>query len=73
MEESIRKLEEDYQSFRKGEKSNLSVKTDALLLLDKARIKGDTKMVEEITDMLMDLELSIAENKCNCQKGDSCG
>ena len=51
----------------------MSVKTDALLLLDKARIKGDTKMVEEITDMLMDLELSIAENKCNCHKGDSCG
>ena len=73
MEESIRKLKEDYQSFRKGEKSNLTVKTDALLLLDKARIKGDTKMVEEITDMLMDLELSIAENKCNCHKGDSCG
>ena len=73
MEESIRKLKEDYQSFRKGEKSNLTVKTDALLLLDKARIKGDTKMVEEVTDMLMDLELSIAENKCNCHKGDSCG
>jgi len=49
------------------------VKTDALLLLDKAKIKGVTEVVEEITDMLMDLELSISENKCNCHKGDSCG
>ena len=73
MQESIRKLREDYQSFRKGEKSNLAVKTDALLLLDKAKTKGDTEVVEEITDMLMDLEFSISENKCNCHKGDSCG
>ena len=73
MAESIEKLREDYQSFRKGEKSNLAVKTDALLLLDKARSKGDFNVVDEISDMLMDLELSIAENKCNCHKGDSCG
>ena len=72
MQESIRKLREDYQSFRKGEKSNLAVKTDALLILDKAKTKGDPELVEEITDMLMDLELSISENKCNCHKGDSC-
>lgn len=72
MNENIRKLREDYQSFRKGEKSNLAVKTDALLLLDKAKTRGDAEVVDEITDMLMDLELSISENECNCHKGDSC-
>ena len=72
MAESIEKLREDYQSFRKGEKSNLAVKTDALLLLDNAKTNGDTEVVEEITDMLLDLELSISENKCICHKGDSC-
>jgi len=73
MTENIEKLREDYQSFRKGEKSNLAVKTDALLLLDKAKTNGDAEVVDEITDMLMDLEFSISENKCNCHKGDSCG
>jgi hypothetical protein len=72
MEESIEKLREDYESFKKGEKSNLSVKTSALSLLDVARRNGDTKTMDEIEDMLMDLEFSIEENKCNCHKGNSC-
>ncbi|MBY9013457.1 MAG: hypothetical protein KGD70_13870 [Candidatus Lokiarchaeota archaeon] len=50
----------------------MSVKTNALILLDIAQSKGNNNVVDEITDMLMDLELSIAENKCNCHKGDSC-
>ena len=72
MKKSIEKLREEYEGFKNGEKSNLSVKTKALLLLDIAKNKRDTEVVEEITDILMDLELSIAENKCNCHKGDSC-
>ena len=72
MEESIDKLRADYRGFLNGKNSNLSVKADALALLARAKSNGDTKKVEEITDMLMDLELSIAENKCNCHKGDSC-
>ncbi|MCJ7713569.1 hypothetical protein MUO66_03820 [Candidatus Bathyarchaeota archaeon] len=72
MEKSIKKLRDDYKSFMNGEKSNLSVKTNALILLDIAQSKGNNNVVDEITDMLMDLELSIAENKCNCHKGDSC-
>ena len=72
MEKSIKNLREDYKSFMNGEKSNLSVKTSVLELLILAKSKGDMEVVDEITDMLMDLELSIAENKCNCHKGDSC-
>ena len=72
MEKSIKNLREDYKSFMNGKKSNLSVKTSALELLDSAKSKGDIEVVDEITDMLMDLKLSIAENKCNYHKGDSC-
>ena len=68
MKESIEKLREDYESFKKGNKSNLSVKDSALSLLSIAKSKGDLKVVEEIKDILMDLEFSIEENKCDCVK-----
>ena len=72
MKEAIEQLREDYDSYRKGAKSVLSVKESALSLLDIAQSKGDVKLVEEIKDMLLELEFSIDENKCNCNKGNSC-
>jgi len=72
MEESIEKLREDYNSYKKGNKSNLSVKVSALSLLEIAKSQGDVEVVEEIKDMLVDLEFSIDENKCNCHRGNSC-
>ena len=72
MKEAIKQLREDYESFKKGDKSVLSVKESALSLLDMAQSNGDVKVVEEIKDMLLDLEFSIDENKCNCHKGNSC-
>lgn len=68
----IEKLREDFKSYRKGNKSALSVKADALSLLDVAETKGDVEVVDEIKDMLMDLEFSIDENQCNCHRGNSC-
>jgi hypothetical protein len=52
--------------------SVLSVKVDALSLLKVAESKGDAEVIEEIKDMLMELEFSIEENRCNCHKGNSC-
>lgn len=72
MKEAIEQLKEDYESYKKGTKSVLSVKESALSLLDVAQSNGDVKMVEEIKDMLLELEFSIDENKCNCHKGNSC-
>ena len=72
MKEAIEQLREDYESFKKGDKSVLSVKESALSLLGIAQSKGDVKVVEEIKDILLDLEFSIDENKCNCHKGNSC-
>ena len=69
MKEALEKLREDYKSFRKGNKSNLSVKASALSLLNVAESKGEVEVVEEIKDMLVELESSIEENKCNCHRG----
>jgi hypothetical protein len=72
MNETIEQLREDYESYKKGTKSVLSVKKSALSLLDVAQNKGDVEVVEEIKEMLLELEFSIDENKCNCHKGNSC-
>ena len=72
MKYSIVNLREDFKAFIKGEKSNLAVKSNALSLLEMAKNNGETDVVNEIEDMLIDLEFSIAENKCNCHRGDSC-
>ena len=72
MKESIEQLRKDYESYKQGNKSVLSVKASALSLLDLAQSKGDVKVVEEIKDILLDLEFSIDENKCNCHNGNSC-
>ena len=71
MKESIEKLREDYKSFRKGNKSGLAVKSNALSLLEIAESQGKTEVAEEIKDMLVDLEFAISENQCNCHKGNS--
>ena len=72
MNEAIDQLREDYESYKKETKSVLYVKKSALSLLDVAQNKGAVEVVEEIKDMLMELEFSIHENKCNCHKGNSC-
>ena len=72
MKKGIERLREAYESFKKGDKSALSVKSSALSLLDIATTEGNVKVVEEIKDVLLDLEFSISENKCNCHKGHSC-
>ena len=69
MKEDLEKLREDYKGFKKGNKSVLSVRVSALKLLHLAKNEGDVRVVEEIKDMLVDLELSIEENKCNCNRG----
>lgn len=72
MNEAIEQLREDYDSYKKGTKSVLYVKKSALHLLEVAQNEGDVEVVEEIKDMLLELEFSIDENKCNCHKGNSC-
>lgn len=72
MNKSIEKLREDYESFKKGNKSVLAVKSSALSLLEIAEKQGDVEVAEEIKDMLVDLEFAIGENQCNCHKGNSC-
>ena len=71
MEYGIEDLREDFDDFMKGEKSNLAVKSSAISLLEVAKSTGDTDLVGEIEDMLMELEFSIEENKCDCLRKDS--
>ena len=72
MKEDLEKLREDYNSFRKGNKSVLDVKASALSLLEVAESLGDVEVAEEIKDMLVELEFSMEENKCNCHRGAPC-
>ena len=72
MEYSIENLRDDFKDFMAGKKSNLAVKDNALILLEDAKNRGDDDLVGEIEDMLVDLEFSIEENKCNCHEGSSC-
>ena len=72
MEEKIADLRLKFDGFKRNEESALIVRQEAYLVLDEARRMGRNDVVDEIEDMLIDLELSIGENRCNCSRNCNC-
>lgn len=61
-----------YENFKKGNENPQAIKTEALRILEEAKKTGDNKIVDEIEDILMDIQFSINENRCNCNRSSCC-
>jgi hypothetical protein len=57
-----------YENFKRGNENPYTMKTEALRVLEEAKKTGGSSMVDEIEDILMDIQFSINENKCNCNR-----
>jgi len=57
-----------YENFKKGNENPYAVRAEALRVLEEARENGDKNMIDEIEDILLDIEFSLNENKCNCSR-----
>jgi uncharacterized protein YpiB (UPF0302 family) len=68
MEEKITNLRLKFDGFMKNKESALIVRKEAYLVLDEAHQMGRN----DIADMLIDLESSLGENKCNCSRNCKC-
>ena len=68
MEDRIQNLRRMYEDFRKGEVDPLAVRNEAVSFLEEVKEKADSKILEGIEDMLIDLEFSIEENSCKCHQ-----
>ena len=68
MNEKLTDLKLKYENFKKGTENPYTVRTEALRLLEEAKEKGDNQTVDMIEDILLDIEFSINENKCNCTR-----
>ncbi len=68
MEVKVKRLRNKYDSFKKGEENLLAVRDEAQLMLAEAMKGGNQEILEEVENMLIDLELSIEENKCKCHR-----
>jgi hypothetical protein len=65
MENQIERLRNKYTRFKSGKESVLAVRDVAILVLDEAKKRDKTTILDEVQDMLIDLEFAIEENKCN--------
>ena len=72
MEEKITNLRLKFDGFIKNKESALIVRKEAYLVLDEARQMGRNDIVDEVEDMLIDLESSLGDNKCNCSRNCKC-
>lgn len=61
MEAKMKRLRKKYKAFQKGHGDVLALRDEAKQLLEEVRITENTKFVEELEDMLIDLEFSIEE------------
>ena len=68
MNEKLTDLKLKYENFKKGNENPYTVRTEALRLLEEAKERGDNQTVDLIEDILLDIEFSINENKCNCTR-----
>ncbi len=71
MEKRVQKLRRKYDAFKMGQEDVLSMRDEAKLLLEEAKKMGDKRIVEELEDILIDLEFSIDENMCSCDRESS--
>ncbi len=65
MEDKIDSLRKMYKDFRRGRIEAEAVRDEARLVLKEAKKRGDSKVLEEVDDMLMDLGVYIGNRKCN--------
>ena len=72
MEETIANLRLNYERFKRNEKSALAVRKEAYLVLRKAQQQGRKDVVDEVEDILLDLESSLQESRCNCSRNCNC-
>lgn len=73
MEDKIQNLRRKYECFKKGKEGKLVVRDEALLVLEEAKRTGNSEILEEVGDMLMELQFSLEDDKCKChRKSPSC-
>ena len=68
MKTKMTNLKLKYENFKKGNENPFTIRTEALSVLNEAKKVGDSKTIDEIEEILMDIEFSINENKCNCNR-----
>ena len=68
MEDKIQNLRRKYESFKEGKEDVLTVRDEARSILEEAKKTGNSEILEEVGDMLMELEFSIEEDKCKCHR-----
>jgi hypothetical protein len=68
MEDKVRNLRKKHESFKQGKEDALTVRNEAKLVLDEAKRTGDSEILEEVGDMLIELEFSIEDNMCECHR-----
>lgn len=64
MKDTIEILRRKYEGFKKGKEDVLAVRDQVRSAWEEARKEENNEVVDELEDMLMDLEVSIQENKC---------
>jgi hypothetical protein len=57
-----------YESFKKGNENVFMVRSEALVVLEGAKEKGNEQIIDEVEEMLVDILSSIQESKCNCNR-----
>ncbi|MEJ2272861.1 MAG: hypothetical protein P8X91_10435 [Candidatus Bathyarchaeota archaeon] len=57
-----------FENFKKGKENPYAIKQEALKILGEAKKTGQSNVVNEIEEMLIDIEFSIDENQCNCNR-----
>jgi hypothetical protein len=72
MKEKIANLRLKFDGFMRNKENALILRKEAYLVLDEARRIGRNDVVDEVEDMLIDLESSIGENRCNCSRNCKC-
>ncbi len=65
MEDKVDSLKKMYEEFRRGKMEPEAVRDEARLVLKEARKRGDSKVLEEVDDMLMELGVYIGKRKCS--------
>ena len=66
MKTKIADLKLKYESFKKRNENPYTVKSEALKILEAAKENGENQILDEVEDILMDVQITIDENKCNC-------
>jgi hypothetical protein len=73
MEDMFRRFKVRYERFLKdGGEDPIVLKADAERLLAEAKAKGDSNLVKELEEIIINLAFSVEEMKCNCHMVSKC-